>query len=185
MVTDSAPLPCRAHLISGDERNFNRAVEMALDRVRAIYAEEYRPTTRKKSPGDWNWFSYIMAWEVADAFFPTVGKQYAGSDEGLDLYEVRFFKADGKPGLPREIAAQYLPEPGSFTQRRLKFYNASDKSITFRVRPTDTRPIAIDRIQGRDAQSARVQAADVIVTVPPHLTIRLTVHLKRQAFPVE
>ena len=105
MVTDSAPLPCRAHLISGDERYLDRAVEMALDRVRAIYAEEYRPATRQKSPGDWNWFSYIMAWEVADAFFPTVGKQYVGSDEGLDLYEVRFFHADGKPGLPREVAA--------------------------------------------------------------------------------
>ena len=94
--------------------------------------------------------------------------------------------ADLRKSLPNgKNAAQYLPEPGSFTQRRLKFYNASDKSITFRVRPTDTRPIAIDRIQGRDAQSARVQAADVIVTVPPHRTFRLTVHLKRQAFPVE
>jgi len=174
-----------AHLISSDERYLNRAVEMALDRVRAIYAEEYRPATRQKSPGDWNWFSYIMAWEVADAFFPTVGKQYVGSDEGLDLYEVRFFKADGKLGLPREIAVQYLPEPGSFTRRRLKFYNASDKSITLRVRPTDTRPIAIDRIQGRDAKAARTQAADVIVTVPPHRTIRLTVHLTRQALHAE
>ncbi|GIS60730.1 MAG: hypothetical protein CM1200mP2_29550 [Planctomycetaceae bacterium] len=66
--------------------------------------------------------------------------------------------ADLRKSLPNgKIAAQYLPEPGSFTQRRLKFYNASDKSITFRVRPTDTRPIAIDRIQGRDAGSARVQ----------------------------
>ena len=174
-----------AHLISGDERYLDRAVEMALDRVRAIYAEEYRPATRQKSPGDWNWFSYIMAWEVADAFFPTVGKQYVGSDEGLDLYEVRFFHADGKPGLPREVAAQYLPESGSFKQRRLKFYNASDNAISVRARPTDTHPIGIDRITGRDAAAAHTQDNDVVVNIPPHRTLRLTIHLNRTAAPTQ
>ena len=50
-----------ANLMTGEARYLDRAVEMALDHVRAIYAEEFRPSTRMKAPGDWNWFNYIMA----------------------------------------------------------------------------------------------------------------------------
>ena len=174
-----------AWLITGDDRHLDRAVEMALDRVRAIYAEEYRSSTRMKGKGDWNWFSYIMAWEVADAFFPTVGKQYVGSDEGLDLYEVRFSGANGKPGLPREVAAQYLPKPGAFTQRRLRFYNASDRPITLNVHPVDIRPIEIVGVQGNDAATASVKGDDVVVNLPPHRTVRMTIQLKRDELSIQ
>ena len=167
-----------AYLITGKEEYLDRAVEMALDRVRAIYSEESRPSTRMYAPGDWNWFSYIMAWEVADAFFPTVGKQYVGSHEGLDLYEVRFFHADGKPGLPRVVAAQYLPEAGKFDRRRLRFYNASDRAITVRVRPEDVRPVGIAGVDGPDARSASVRGKEVLVAIPPHRTVRLTLRME-------
>ena len=145
-----------------------------------IYAEEYRPSTRMKMKGDWNWFSYIMAWEVADAFFPTTGKQYGGTNEGLDWYEVRFFGADGSQGLPRHVAAQYLPDAGNFDRRRLRFYNAADEATLVRARPEDVKPFDIEGVEGPDAACARVDGRDVLVTVPAHQAVKLSIQLSRK-----
>jgi hypothetical protein len=177
--TRNSPSPTTfnlAYLITGDSAHLDRAVEMALDRVRAIYSEEYRTSTRVRAAGDWNWFSYIMAWEVADAFFPTVGKQYGGSNANLDRFEVRFAHAGGEQGLPAKVAAQYLPRAGDLDQRPLRFYNVADEEIVVRVRPIAVKPFVIESVKGRDAAATRVDGHDVLVTLPPHHTVEISIH---------
>ncbi len=178
--TRTSPSPMTwslAALISGNDAHRNRAIELAIDRTRAIYAEESRPSTRVSSAGDWNWFSYLMAWEVADVFFATTGKQYGGSNESLDRYEVRYFRPEGTQGLPAHVAAQHLPQPGRMQERTLRFYNAGDEPAVVHVRPESIHPVMIAALQGRDADKARIQGADVVVKIPAHQTVRLVIAL--------
>ena len=181
MRTVNAPFPScynMAFLITGDVRHLNRAMEMAIDRVRAIYSEQSVPATRNRQRGDWNFFNYILAWEVADVFFPTVGRQYGATNCIADVYEVRFFRSDGDVGLPDTVAALYSPKPGDLRDRSILLYNAADEPQLIKIVPVSYRHKGISRFDTDAKATLALDRKSLMVELPRKRTVSVKVRLE-------
>ena len=106
---------------------------------------------------DWNFFNYILAWEVADVFFPTVGRQYGATNCIADVYEVRSFRSNGDVGLPDTVAALYSPKPGDLRDRSILLYNAADEPQRVKIVPVSYPHKGISRF---DTDAKATMASD-------------------------
>jgi hypothetical protein len=86
-------------------------------------------------------------------------------------FEVRYHQADGRPGLPKDVAALYLP--GSEKERIIKFYNRGEKEEIVRVTPDNTRAV----VASADLDNYPVSVLSEGVRILPGRVVELRIRM--------
>ncbi|MDH7600652.1 MAG: hypothetical protein QHI38_00715 [Armatimonadota bacterium] len=94
-------------------------------------------------------------------------------------FEVRYTQANGKPGLPDNVAALFVP--GSPKQRTIRFYNRSENAEQVYAIPDNTRVGSFDRplvAVTAVLDGEPLPKPDSPITIPPLKSVTLTIELQ-------
>ena len=159
-----------AFMITHDSRYLEYAMELGTNR---FYDSHYIWDGRELGcRGSWMGRNGVATHNVIAPMMCSAMGGFGMLEGERPWFELRYHQADGTPGLPRDVAALYLP--GDRRERVVRFYNRGDSNETVRVSADNTGGLTF---AGAEMGGQPVSDTDKRVSIPPKHEVELKIRL--------